>query len=267
MKPIIKWELAQRKSYLFWWLVGTIGIVALLLLIYPSIHSQADQLNKVLNQLPTTLKDLKTGGSQVDITSPAGYLNSQLYYVTLPLLEIIMAVGLGSSLLAKEEQNRTLELLLARPISRGRLLAAKAIAGTSLLVVVSLVTGLVTIALAKAVNMQISIGYLLLANTYATLFSLSFGAIAYCLTALGASTRRMSIAVSVALGFGGYLLASLSGVSHYIKTPATFLPYHYYNPEQILSGHVTPGLNIYLVGVAILTIVISWLGFKRRDIY
>ncbi len=266
MIPIVRWELKQRKTYLFWWTLTTVGIVATLLLIYPSIHSQADQLNKVLNQLPASIRELKTGGSQVDIASPIGYLHSQLYYITLPLILIIMSIGLGSSLLARDEQNHTLELLLARPISRARLLAAKAISGISLVLFVSIFSTTATIVLAKAVGLGISTKYLLLASLYTTLFSLSFGAIAFSLTAVSNVTRRTSTAIAAAIAFGGYLLASLSEISNYIEVPAKLLPYHYYVPTQILAGQVNPGLNLYLISAAVLACLVSWLGFRNRDI-
>ena len=266
MISIIIWEIKQRKNYLFWWTLSIVSIIATLLLVYPSIHSQADQLNKVLNQLPAALRDLKTGGNQVDITSPVGYLNSQLFYATLPFMQIIMAIGLGSSLLARDEQNHTLELLLARPISRGKLLAAKALSGLSLMLIVSVIGAIATVILAKLVNLQIATGYILAASLYTMLFSISFGAIAFTLSAASNSTRRASMGVAVALSFGGYLLASLSGMSHYIETPAKLLPYHYFNPAQILVGHVAVGLNVYLITTAFAAVLISWLGFRRRDI-
>lgn len=266
MKPIFIWELRQRKSYFFWWTVVTISLITLLLLIYPSIHSQAAQLNKVLNQLPEALRTLKTGGSNVDIASPIGYLNSQLYYLTLPLIQIIMAIGLGSSLLARDEQNHTLELLLARPVSRGKLLAAKALSGIVLTMGVAIISSIVTLWLAKIVNLHVSSAYLLLASLYSSLFSLSFGAIAFTLSAASTVTSRLSIPVTIVISFGGYLFASLSSLSHSIETPAKFLPYHYYNPTRILEGHVEPGLNIYLISILLLSLVISWLGFRKRDI-
>jgi len=266
MIPIIIWELKQRKSYIFWWTLSIVGVITLLFMIYPSIRSQAGQLNNVLNQLPAALRDLKTGGSQVDITTPVGYLNSQLFYATLPFIQIIMAIGLGSSLLARDEQNHTLELVLARPISRGKLLAAKAISGFSLVLVVNILAAIAMIILAKLVNMQIASRYILLASLYTMLFSASFGVIAFTLSAASNSTRRASMGVAVAVSFGGYLLASLSGMSRYIETPAKFLPYHYFTPSQILAGQVAVGLNVYLIAIAIAASLISWLGFRHRDI-
>ncbi|MDB5175977.1 MAG: putative transporter, permease component [Candidatus Saccharibacteria bacterium] len=266
MKPLIAWELRQRKMYLLWWTLGTVLIVALLLGIYPSIRSQAASFNQVINQLPTSLRDLKTGGGATDVTSPIGYLNAQLYYITLPLLQIVMSVGLGSSLLARDEHSRTLELLLSRPISRGKLLLAKAVSGILLVAGVTVVSLLATIALASAVDIHIPIGNIINASLYAALFSLSFGAIAFAFAAMGGRWQRASMAVAVCISFGGYLLASLSGLSHYIQTPAKFLPYHYYTPTSILHGQGVGGLDVYLVIVFAAAAVVSWLGFRSRDI-
>jgi ABC-2 type transport system permease protein len=266
MRQIIFWELNQRKSYIIWWLVVTACLVTLLLLVYPSIHSQANQLNKVLNQLPATLRDLKTGGSQVDITTPTGYLNSQLYYLTLPLLQIIMSIGLGSSLLARDEQNHTLELLMARPLSRGNILAAKALSGIIIMFLVCIVTFVITIVMAKLVSLDVSALHLFLATLYSTLFSLSFGVIAFTLCAISSLTRRTSIGLAAVVGFSGYLLASLENLSHYLITPAKFLPYHYYSPSQILMGHIPLGLNLYIVATLLIGSLLSWRGFNQRDI-
>src|SRR5258708_30374180 len=102
MIAIIKWELARRRWYLLWRCAGIIALVAILMSIYPSIHQQAAQLDAVFKQLPESVRGLR--GGDTDITSPIGYLNAELFYITLPLLLIIMSVGLGGSLLAKDEQ-------------------------------------------------------------------------------------------------------------------------------------------------------------------
>lgn len=267
MIATILWELRQRRLYTTGWTIAVSSMVLLLLVIYPSIHHQASQLNDVLNKLPASIRDLKTGGSTVDITTPAGYLNSQLYYATLPLFYIIMAIGLGSSLLARDEQNHTLELLLARPISRGKILLAKALAGTAVLGIVSVVATVLAVGLAPIFDLDISVGHLLLVNLWCTLFCLSFGAVAFALTATSNATRRSSIAVATVISFGGYLLASLGGLTTYLKTPSKFLPYHFYNPTNILAGHVSKGLVLYVLGLLVGSALVSYLGFKNRDVY
>ena len=70
-----------------------------------------------------------------------------------------MAIGLGGSLLARDEQNHTLELVLGRPLSRAKLLAAKALCGMIMMTIVSVAAALATVVLAEAVDMEISLGY------------------------------------------------------------------------------------------------------------
>ncbi|HSX36901.1 MAG TPA: ABC transporter permease subunit [Patescibacteria group bacterium] len=266
MKTIILWELRQRRTSILWWTLSAVVLVAVLLLVYPSIRDQATQLNKVLNQLPAGLRQLKTGGTQVDVASPVGYLNSQLYYATLPILLIILAVGRGSNLIGRDEQDHTLELLLARPISRGKVLLAKALSGMlETLIVISVVT-LAIMVLAKPVKLDIASMRLVVTSLYTWLFCLSFGAIAFALTAAGRLTKRSSTGIAVFVAFGGYILASLSGLTHYLVNPAKLAPYHYFAPDKILQGQHATGLNIYLVGVFVLTIFVSYTGFRSRDI-
>lgn len=264
MIPIIRWELARRQMYLLWWCVGTTALVTLLMLVYPSIHHQAAQLSQVYDSLPESIRGFR--GGSADITSPVGYLNGELYYITLPLLFIIMTVTLGSSILARDEQDRTLELLLARPVSRSRLLLAKAIAGIMAVLIVGTVTTAATLLLARMVNIDMSSGKLLLASMFALLFSASFGAVAFALSAASRLSRKAGVAIAVAASFGGYLLQSLSGVSDWIEKPAKLLPYHYYTPDQILQGNISRGLIAYLVGIFVVCTIVSWIGFRRRDI-
>jgi ABC-2 type transport system permease protein len=266
MRDIIVWELRRRRTAIIWWTVASVGLIAMLLLIYPSIHSQAEQLNKVLNQLPSSLKELKTGGTTVDITSPVGYLHSQLFYITLPLLFIILAITRGSGLIGKEEQDHTLELLLARPISRGKVLAAKALSGCVEMVIVSGFSTLAIVIFSKIVKLDIGFSDVVITSIYTALFSLSFGAIAFAIVALGRLTKRSSSAIAVFIAFGGYIIASLSGLSHYMVNIAKITPYHYFQPDQLLVGNYATGLNVYLIGVFVLCAVVSLLGFRLRDI-
>jgi len=267
MIATLLWELRQRRTAILWWTIGSVILSGAILLLYPSIRDQAAQLNKVINQLPPGLRELKTGGSSsVDVADPIAFLNSQLFYATLPILWIILAITRGSAVLGRDEQNHTLELLLARPIARGKLLAAKALSLFVEFVVVGGVTLLAIVLLTPLFDMHISTGRLVLATAYTALFSLSFGCIAFALQAASSLTRRAATAVSVIIGFGGYLLASLSGLTDWLTTPAKFAPYHYFAPDKILHGQATTGLNVYLAGVLVFVVVLSYFGFRRRDI-
>jgi ABC-2 type transport system permease protein len=267
MITALLWELRQRRWAIFWWTFGSILTSAAILLLYPPIRDQANQFNQVLNQLPPGLRELKTGGANtINVADPVAFLNSQLFYITLPILWIILAVTRASSLLGRDEQAKTIELLLARPISRSRLLLSKTASLLIEFVIVGGATLLAIVILAPLFDLHIGSVDLALATAYTALFSLSFGLISFAFQAASSITRRVASAIAVLISFGGYLIASLSGLTDWLTTPAKFAPYHYFTPDKILAGQAVHGLDIYLAGVLIVTAAVSYFGFRRRDI-
>jgi ABC-2 type transport system permease protein len=267
MITTIAWELRQCKFAILWWTLGSIVVSGFILLLYPPIRNQAHQFNQLINQLPPGLRELKSGGaSSINVADPVSFLNSQLFYITLPIVWIILAITRASGILGRDEQNHTLELLLARPISRGRLLFAKALSLVLELFIVGGLTLLAIIVLAPLVDLHVGTAHLARATAYTVLFSLSFGLIAFMLQAADSLTRRAASAIAVFIAFGGYLIASMSGLTSWLDTPAKFAPYHYFTPDKILKGQSVIGLDIYLVGILVLAAVLSYLGFRQRDI-
>lgn len=267
MIDIIVWELRRRQTAIFWWSLGSVLMAVVILALYPSIRDQAQQLNQVINQLPQGIRELKTGGAtSVDVADPVAFLNSQLFYATLPILWIILAITRGSAILGREEQSHTLELLLARPLNRSKLLFSKSLAFMIEFAVVAGVTLFAIILAAPLCSLHIGWWHLFVATLYTALFSLSFGLIAFALEAASSLTKRAATAVAVFIGFGGYLLASLSGLTDWLKGPAKLAPYHYFDPSAVLHGQHVYGLDIYLLGVLAICAAVSYIGFRRRDI-
>src|ERR1700740_531861 len=113
MKPIVRWGLRQRRMYTIGWTIGVTAFVALELSFFPAFKNQTAQLNQTINQLPASVQSL-IGGSGGNYFSAENYLNSRVFYLVIPILFAMLMIGLGSSLVAREEREGTLELLLAR---------------------------------------------------------------------------------------------------------------------------------------------------------
>lgn len=267
MHNVITWELRRRRTALVWWTIGSIVMTFTIIALFPSIRDKAHDMNQVINQLPPELRGLKTGGaSKVDVGDPLEFLNSQLFYATLPMIWIILAITRGAGILGRDEQNRTLELLLARPLARGKLLAAKTAAYALEFLVVGGLTLTALLLLAPLFDIHLAASKLVIATVYTVLFSMSFGYIAFALQAASSLTKRAATAIAVAVGFGGYIIASLSGLTSWLDVPVKFMPYHYFRPADILHGHVPAGLVVYLLGVFVGGSLLAYVGFRRRDI-
>lgn len=264
MIPIIRWTLRERRWTVLWWIVGIGAYIALNLLVYGTVRANAEQLNQALQQLPATMKSL-LGGSN-DFVSPIGYLNSKLYYMFIPLLFSFLSISLGSSLLAREEQQRTIELLLARPISRGKLLLAKAMAGLGIILFIGLSTLLITLACAKAGGLDTSLANIAHVHMLSLLYSIIFGSFAFMLAAMGYGARSASFGLAASLALAGYIINSLKDTASWLEWVSRALPYHYYRPAEILRGQQATAEAIGFIVLMLIFGAIAWLAFRRRDI-
>lgn len=267
MKDVLFWELKRRRAAIIWWTVGSIAMMAMIIALYPSIRDQAAQMNQVINQLPPELRGLKSGGSgTVNVGDPLEFLNSQLLYATMPMIWIILAITRGSTILGREEQNHTLELLLARPLSRSRLLLAKILALVFEFALVAVVALVISLLLMPLFELHVSTLHFTAATGLTALFCLSFGYLAFALQAASRITKRAATVIAVVLSFGGYILASLSSLTDWLEVPAKLSPFHYFSPLTVLQGHIARGLLVYLGLVFVFGTLFAFLGFRRRDI-
>ncbi len=263
MIAVIRWTLWQRRWSIVWWSLGVAAFIVISLGFYASFRDQAAQLNQVLDKLPHTARALFTDAN--NFLSPDGFLSARLYYLMLPLLLGILAIGLGSSLIASEENSGTIELLLARPLSRSKLLLAKALAGILNLAAIALVALITTIIVCHLVKLNEPIARLALATLATAVLGLLFGAVAFSVTTLGRA-RAAAVGLSVLVALSGYIIASLESTVAWLRWPAKALPYHYYRPTEILQGHFS-WYNIGgLLGAALVLGIISWSAFRKRDL-
>lgn len=263
MNPITKWTLRQRRRSIVGWSVAAVGLIFINMVFYPSFKNQAAELQKSFESLPDAAVQL-FGGS-TDFFSPVGFLNSQIYFLMLPLILGIMAIGLGSRLLAQEEQENTIELILSRPTSRSSLLLQKAIAGIVAVGIATIFALLTTLIVGKVVSLDVPAKNILVATLACYLLVLSLASVAYVFSAIG-KTRGISIAAAAFYGLGGYLISSLSGTVHWLEKPSKLFSFNYYQSEQILSGVFVWKNFLFFVAVIAGCAIISWYVFRRRDL-
>ena len=204
------------------------------------------------------------GGS--DFFSPVGYLSSQIYYILLPILLIIMSIVLVSSLLNKDESDLTVELTLARPVSRLRLLFAKAIVAKIILITVGIISFGVMALCMKISGLDVPLKDVLLAHVVCFVFCSMFGAISFALMATSRLTRPVASTAAILLSFGGYVVSSMGAYVDFFKHVAKGFPYHYYNTADLLAGKLDNGLVIYVLTVFVVCIALSIWGYRQRDI-
>lgn len=247
-----------------WWTAGLVGLVALMIAVYPTVRDNPD-LNELVDQYPEALKAFIAFGGAIDYTSGVGYLGSELFSFMVPLLFIVCAVGNGAGALAGEEERGTLDLLLSNPLPRWRLAAEKLGAMALELVGLGVVLWAALWVGAVTVGMDVPARNLAAATASAVLLALVFGAIAFM---VGAATghRALAIGLATAGAVAAYLVNALAALVDALELPQLASPFYHYAAGDPLRQGLALDHGLVLVAIAVAAAVVGVLAFMRRDL-
>ncbi|MGE5287266.1 MAG: ABC transporter permease [Micromonosporaceae bacterium] len=252
----------HRRSVLGWGL-GMAALTLLQLAVYPSVHSQGAKMRDLLNSYPSAFKAMFN--MQSDFTTGPGYLAVETFSLLVPLMLVGLGIALGTGAIASEEERGTLDLLLANPVSRVRVLTAKAFGSLAALIAVAVFFFLVVLAAVAALDMGVGTGRL----AFATFAALVLGCVCGAVTLLaGAATGRRGVAIGVGAGFAvvSYFLDSLAEITKVIKPWRVVSVFHQASPAGALRGDLgITGLAV-TVAVAVAACVAAMYLFNRRDL-
>jgi ABC-2 type transport system permease protein len=263
---IVTQVLWRRRWSTLWWLAGLVGFAALLALAYPTVRGNA-QLAQTFAGLPPGVQaalGLDPGSS---LTAPIGYLNSQYFANVLPAVYLIFAIGLAAWAIAGDEAAGTLELVLANPISRARLLLERAAALTVLLGVLTAgsVGALALLAPPFGLAHGLGVGHMAAATVASALLALTFAAVALL---IGAATGRRSWAISLssALAVAGFVIQGLAAQVKVLQPVRAVSPWEWALGTDPLRHGLTWESALLPLVVSALLFAAAVPAFKRRDL-
>lgn len=261
--PFLK-SLRDQARGLIVWVIGVAFYVALLMSVYPSVRDSAGQLQGYVDNLPEAFRTafLGSGG---DFFSPMGFVNTELFSWLGPIAFIAFAVGAANRALAGEEEDGTLSLLLAYPLSRRSLVLQRFAAMVVAIAALGLAFWLSLVVATELAGMDVGAGALGQALLLFTLLGLAVGSVTL---AVGAATGRKAagIAAGAAVGVAMYLLNTLGQINETLEPYRVLSLFHY-------TGGTTPlgrGLGAVdvavLVGTTLVLLAVTLALFERRDI-
>lgn len=208
---------------------------------------------------------LRFFGDPVALTTPTGYATWKTMGA-LPAFLGIWAVLAGARLLRREEERRSLDVLLSTPRSRARILVEKLAALVIALAAIGILIGLGAMAGESKAGMQMDGGGALMAGLNASLAALIFAMLALLFaqvlrTAGAAAGLAGAVMVLAYLMEGTGRVAGAGWLRH-------LSPFYYYD----LSKPLIPSVGVDGGGVLMLALLALVIGgasvplFLRRDI-
>ncbi len=196
--------------------------------------------------------------------TPEGFLNVQ-FFSFLPLFLAIFLIIAASAAIAGEENEKTLGVLMARPIPRWRVLTEKALAIAVGLVAITLAMALGAVLGAVVAGVDIDLA-LLAASLVAAIpwgiWVLGFGL--FCSAVF--KSRMWAALLTTGVVVAAYMLNSLTEFVTTLVTYNRFLPMYYYNWGDPLIGPLDWAHVAVLTGTGIGFYLLAMLAFERREI-
>jgi len=259
---IFKTELkANRKALIIWSVC--IALLVLSGMGKYTAYSSGGASSEVFDKLPNTMKVL-LGLNGFEVTKISGF-----FAFLFPYLEITVAIHaalLGSSIIAKEERDKTTEFLIAKPISRNAIITSKLLAALFNVVIINLVSLLSSLAIVPSFNTGEDIsGEILILHLVmfiVQLIFLSLGAL------MAASLRKSKISGSIVADIiiVGYFISKLTGLVEHLNVLNVFSPFTYFSLQKAVNENQISVLItlLCLVMIAVFT-ASTYFFYQRRD--
>lgn len=221
-----------------------------------------DVMLELSGQFPDVLLAM-IGGA--DMGTFEGFLQAEIFSITAPAVFGVLGVLIGARAIAGEEERKTMDLLLANPVTRSKVIVEKtfALIGYSIaLGVVTFVGTWLTVLLAEP---DLATANIAATTTLMTLLGLVFGGFALL---IGSATGRSRLASYATAGLilVSYFLWSFMPLSENYAGWAKISPFHYYLGSNPLVNGMNWGHAGVLAGVFLLLVVLSIPLLERRDL-
>jgi ABC-2 type transport system permease protein len=270
---IFRRELRANLKSLIIWSVIVILFVMIGVSKFSAYYNNPDML-AVLYALPQGM--VKAFEFQAfNLTTLNGFFGIMFTYYALILS--IAATMWGSDIITKEERDKTVEFSLTLPVTRGRVVTAKALAALVNCIALLLVTWGVSLLMAQRYAPD-GVFYRFLALCMLAIFVLElvFLAVGIFLGCAMKRYKRVS-AVAIALLLGTYFLSIIWALNDKLDFVKYLTPFKYFNAGAMLKSldtslvPRTSAFDLGFIALSLAIIVICMVGaymtYARRDLY
>lgn len=244
------------------WAVGLVAIIAMELWVYPSIRSSTEGMDALMESYPEAFREFFR---MSDFASEIGFLNVEVFSLVVPLVLIAVGTSWGAGATADEEEKGTADLLFTLPLSRGRIVLAKATATVGILLALAIVLTASLVVGGAIIDLAIPATQFAAASAACALLGLLYGSVALLAGAV-VGRRGVAMGVTIALALAGYLTYSLSPMVDAFETINPVNPFDWALGPDPLSNGMNIGSAALLLLVSVALAVVAAVAFNRRDI-
>ena len=253
----------RRRSVWAWG--GGLGLLSIAMFsAWPALAQDADALAALVTSMPREVFVMFGLTNPEAIVTPAGFVSSRSHQSIGPIVVIFFCVRGVSMALVRQEGSGVLDLVLAQPSSRSRVVASKLAAVALAAGLVVLIPTIVALLADRWWETELGTGPILAASAGLYLLGLFFAGLALLLWAVkGTSLPAVRIAGIAALAT--FLMNGLGALADGLRPIRLVSPFYwYFGDAPPLAKGFEPSYFLLLAG----TVAMAWVAlvlFRRRD--
>ncbi len=254
---------ANLKSLLIWSLI--VSFLIMMAVAKFSGFANDPEMVKMLDSMPPALLDALSMRA-FNLTTLSGFYGVMFIYFSL--MAAIAAAMWGSDIISKEERDKTVEFSLVLPVSRSRVVTAKALAALVNCIAFVLITWLVSLVGVRSYQPDQEF-YQFLALEMQALFLIELIFLAIGLL-LGCAMKQYKRAGSTAVAI--ILLAYFLSIVIVLQEKLDFLkyvtPFKYYDAGELFRTGKVEGIYLVLTaGIIIVCVALAYVTYNKSDLY
>lgn len=264
LRSVFGKTLWERRRSIIWWMLGMAALALLTVAFWPSLRDQAG-LGDFLESFPPELLALFGIEDAQELLTPAGFVSSRLYASIGPILLTVFAISIGTSVMAGEEDRGTMDILLAQPVTRRRLVLDGAAAMTVLVSIVAATLLAVLFATNPIFDLEFNGSAIVAANVGITLLALLHGALALAVGGI-TGNRGLTLGVATAVVVFGWFINALAEIVDELKPVQALSPFHWFLQGTPLARGWDWPANVLMAVVTVGFVAVAVWAFQRRDV-
>ena len=220
---------------------------------------------KMLDSLPPAMLDVFNMRA-FNLTTLSGFYG--IMFIYFGLMGAIASAMWGSDIISKEERDKTVEFSLVLPVSRTRVITAKALAALINCIAFVLITWAISLVEVQSFNPDQAfysyLGLQMRAMFVIELIFLALGLLLGC--AMKQYKRSASIAVGIILAT--YFMSVVSGMQEKLDFLKWFTPFKYFDAADLFrSGRMDSTYLLISTAIIVVCVALAYFSYNKRDLY
>jgi len=251
------------KSFTVWTVIlvlSNIGMMAM----YPTFATQAGSYNELMKKFP---KEILQGLSMDKLN--LGQILDYFAYVFLYIILFgaVYAMILASSIISKEENEKTIEFLMAKPVTRNSIVTAKALCVLIYLVVFNLIFVITDYFLFEAFKkVDYSMNIFLLMHFGFFSIQMTFAAMGLLISVFIVKAKSI-YPISFGVVLGAFFINIIAAISNKLENFKYLSPFKYVNPADLVkNGKIETVYLVLMVFVIIVSVALTYIFYNRKNI-